>query len=240
MIVAGPTRRRLAVLALLFAVAALTGCATRPESGYLLPVAASAPGTTDHTILVATTRERDDRPGTFFNGERSPSLSYAEITVSVPPNHAPSEVQLASAPPGDPNTNFVVRDAELLDGDKAFVAQLNAQLALRPKGSRSVFVFVHGFNTMFAEGVFTATQLVHDARGSPRWRRVVALPLHDIRGVDPGRGDLDQDLALAGDRVRHVLQVEYLGPTRAGDDDRAHGQLQKPGHSWVCHSSVVT
>jgi esterase/lipase superfamily enzyme len=152
------------VLTVLAAAIALTACATRPETGYLLPVAANASGATDHTILVATTRERDDRPGTFFNGERSPSLSYAEITVSVPPNHVPSQVQLASAPPGDPNTNFVVRDAELLDGDKAFVAQLNAQLAMRPKGSRNVFLFVHGFNTMFAEGVFTATQLVHDAQ----------------------------------------------------------------------------
>jgi len=202
-IAASPVRWRLAVLALLFAAATLTACATRPESGYLLPVAATAAGATDHTILVATTRERDDRPGTYFNGERATSLSYAEITVSVPPNHVPSQVQLASSPPGDPATNFVVRDAELLDGDRAFVAQLNAQLAMRPKGSRSVFVFVHGFNTMFAEGVFTATQLVHDARapGVPvlfTWasRGRAAQYIYDTNSATSARDNLEHTLRL--------------------------------------------
>ena len=44
-----------------------------------------------------------------------------------------------------------MRDEKYLDGDKAFVQALNAQLALRPPGSRNVFLFIHGFNTMFAE-----------------------------------------------------------------------------------------
>jgi esterase/lipase superfamily enzyme len=202
-IAAEPIRRRFAVLTLFVAAATLTACATRPESGYLLPVAATATGATDHTILVATTREHDDRPGTYFNGERSPSLSYAEITVSVPPNHVPSEVQLASTPPGDPNTNFVVRDAELLDGDRAFVAQLNAQLAMRPKGSRSVFVFVHGFNTMFAEGVYTAAQLAHDSRapGVPvlfTWasRGRATQYVYDTNSATSARDNLEHTLRL--------------------------------------------
>ena len=201
---AGPVRRRLAVLTLIFAAVALTACATRPESGFLLPVAASAPGATDHTILVATTRERDDRPGTFFNGEQSPSLSYAEITVSVPPNHVPSQVQLASSPPGDPATNFVVRDAELLDSDRAFVAQLNAQLALRPPGKRNVFVFVHGFNTMFAEAVFTATQFVHDSQAASvpvlfTWasRGRATQYVYDTNSATAARDSLEHTLRLS-------------------------------------------
>lgn len=160
--VAGRSRRRFAALALILSILGVAACGTRPESGYLEPVAASAPGATDHTLLVATTRERDDRPGTYFNGERSPLLSYAEFTVSIPPNHVPSQMQLASSPPGDPATDFVVRDAALLDGDRAFLARLNAQLALRPRGERNVFIFVHGFNTTFAEGVFTTAQLAHE------------------------------------------------------------------------------
>ena len=139
-------------------------CASRPESGFLASVPESAPGATDHTVLVATTRARDPRPGTFFNGERAPSLDYAEMTVSVPPNHVPGQVEMASTPPGNPNTNYVVREGEYLDGDKAFVQALNAQLALRPKGNRKVFVFIHGYNTMFAEALYRFTQVIQDAK----------------------------------------------------------------------------
>jgi esterase/lipase superfamily enzyme len=125
----------LSILAVLIVAAPLVACASRPVTGFLTPVAVSATGATDHTVLVATTRERDPRPGTFFNGERASSLDYATITVSVSPNHVAGQVEMASTPPGDPNANFVVLDGAYLDGDKAFVRALNAQLATRPKGT---------------------------------------------------------------------------------------------------------
>ncbi len=93
--------RSRSVLAVLLVVAPLVACASRPETGFLASVPESAPGATDHTVLVATTRERDPRPGTFFNGERASSLDYAEIAVSVPPNHVPGQVEMASTPPGE-------------------------------------------------------------------------------------------------------------------------------------------
>ena len=116
----------------------------------------------EHTLFVATTRQRDPSPGTLFNGERSPALSYAELTVSIPPTHVPGAVEFAKAAPGDPNTDFVARSAEILDGDKAFLQALNVQLALRPRGKRDIFLFVHGFNTLFAEAAYTHAQVVHD------------------------------------------------------------------------------
>jgi esterase/lipase superfamily enzyme len=152
------------IFAALIVVAPFVACASRPETGFLASVPAGAPGATDHTVLIATTRARDARPGTFFNGERAPSLSYAEMTVSVPPNHVPGQVEMASTLPGDPNTNYVVRKGEYLDSDKAFVQALNAQLALRPKGNRKVFVFIHGYNTMFAEALYRFTQIIQDAK----------------------------------------------------------------------------
>jgi len=106
---AAAARRRFVLFGFLALLAPLAACATRPETGFLSPVAESAPGTSVHTVLVATTRERDPRPGTMFNGERSASLDYAELTVSVPPTHAPNNVELASTPPGNPATDFVVR-----------------------------------------------------------------------------------------------------------------------------------
>ena len=69
----------------------LTGCASRPEVGALLTNYQMSAGAKDHTILVATTRARDPRPGTYFGGERSQSVNYAKLTVAVPPTHVPGQ-----------------------------------------------------------------------------------------------------------------------------------------------------
>jgi esterase/lipase superfamily enzyme len=84
-------------------------------------------------LLVATTRERDDRPGTLFSGDRGNAIDYAELTVSIPPNHKQNQIEWATTPPGDPNVDFVVRDEKYLDSDKAFVQALNAQPARQPQ-----------------------------------------------------------------------------------------------------------
>ncbi len=189
--------------AVLIVAAPLVACASRPESGFLSPVAESAVGATDHTLLVATTRERDERPGTLFNGERAPSLDYATITVSIPQNHVPGKIELATTAPGDPTANFVVRDAAYLDGDKAFVQALNAQLATRPRGSRKVLVFIHGYNTLFAEGLYRFAQVVHDSKAPAvpvlfTWASRGKLKdyLYDMNSATAARDDLEHTLRL--------------------------------------------
>jgi esterase/lipase superfamily enzyme len=191
-------------VAALIVLAPLVACASRPESGFLSPIAVSAPGATDHTLLVATTRQRDPRPGTFFNGERASSLSYAEFTVSVPLKHVPGQVELGSSPPGDPDADFVVHNADYLDGDKAFVQALNAQLVKHPKGSRSVFVFVHGYNTMFAEGLYRATQVAADSKTTSvpvlfSWasRGKLGDYVYDTNSATSARDSLEHVLRLA-------------------------------------------
>lgn len=187
----------------MFVAFSLVACASRPESGFLSAVALSPPGAVDHTLLVATTRERDDRPGTLFSGDRASATDYAEITVSIPPNHKQGEIEWASTPPGDPNVDFVVRDEKYLDGDKAFVQALNAQLALRPPGSRNVFLFIHGFNTMFAEALYRGAQLAHDSKapGVPvlfTWasRGKATAYVYDLNSATAARDGLEHTLRL--------------------------------------------
>ena len=151
------------VVATLSLALLLTGCASRPEVGALLANSQMSAGSKDHTILVATSRARDPRPGTYFGGERSQSVNYATLTVAVPPTHVPGKIEWPSRAPGNPMTDFVVRDAAYLDSERAFIKTLNAQLAMRPPGRRKVFVFIHGYNTMFAEGLYRFTQIVDDA-----------------------------------------------------------------------------
>jgi esterase/lipase superfamily enzyme len=199
----GPLKRSFSVLAIVLVAFFLVGCASRPESGFLSAVALTAPGAVDHTLLVATTRERDERPGTLFNGDRSSTIDYAELTVSIPPNHKQGEPEWATTPPGDPNVDFVVRDERYLDGDKAFVQALNAQLAQRPPGSRNVFLFIHGFNTMFAEAVYRAAQLAHDSKapGVPvlfTWasRGTATAYVYDLNSATAARDGLEHTLRL--------------------------------------------
>jgi esterase/lipase superfamily enzyme len=156
--------RPAAILAAMVVAVPLVACASRPESGFLVPVAQTDVSAGDHTLLVATTRQRDARPGTLFNGERATALDYAMITISIPQKHVSSNIEWPTTPPGDPTTDFVVRNEAYLDGEKEFVRALNAQLATRPRGSRNVFVFIHGYNTLFAEGLYRFAQVVHDSK----------------------------------------------------------------------------
>jgi esterase/lipase superfamily enzyme len=149
--------------ACLLLLALLPGCASRPEIGALVPSLATAAGAVPHDILVSTTRARDERPGTLFNGERSGALNFASITVSVPPDHKAGNVEWPATPPGNPATDFVTRSAAFLDSDKAFVEALNQKLRAKPKGQRKVLLFVHGYNTMFAEGLYRFAQVVNDS-----------------------------------------------------------------------------
>jgi esterase/lipase superfamily enzyme len=181
----------------------LYACASRPESGYLAPVAENRSLTAEHTILVATTRERDVRPGTLFNGERSSSLDYARITVSIPPTHVPGKVELASSAPGKPESAFVVREAGYLDGDAAFIQSLNTQLAERPPGNRKVLLFIHGYNTMFAEGLYRFAQVVHDSQTGAvpvlfTWasRGKLSEYVYDNNSATAARDDLEHTLRL--------------------------------------------
>lgn len=160
-----------AAIAVSLLALSLSACASRPEFGSLSPTSVAAPGAREETILVATSRQRDARPGTLFNGERSPVLNFAQVAISIPPTHAPGKVEAPQQAPGDPRTEIVVRGAHYLDDEKAFVAAVNHRLASKPKGQRRVLLFVHGYNTMFAEGLYRLAQIASDSGGN-------AVPVH--------------------------------------------------------------
>lgn len=201
--------------ALLACALALSGCAARPKFGALSPSAIAVEGARDHTILVATTRARDGRPGTLFNGERADALDHAVVTVSVPPSHVAGAIEWPAAPPADPKINFTVRSAEYIDSDKAFAAKLNQQLALRPPGRRQVVVFVHGYNTLFSEALYRLAQVADDSKapGVPvlfTWasRGQVADYVYDLNSATAARDQLERTLRLIGDS--HAEEVAIL------------------------------
>jgi esterase/lipase superfamily enzyme len=146
--------------ALLVAALGLAGCAV--PSGLLVPVETSAPGASKVEIIVATTRKRTE-PDEMFSGMRGqPTLDFADIVVSIPPDSVRQigEVQRPHQIPGNPATDFVTLRAGYETRAEALA---NFRRLLRQTSSKHVLVFVHGFNNRFEDAVFRYAQIVHDS-----------------------------------------------------------------------------
>ncbi len=138
-------------------------CASRPPQGVLVPTIVSADGTSRVSILAATTRQRSTTdPGEMFSGARAAGVSYAAVTVSIPPDsfRQAGDIQWPTSLPGDPSRNFVTVSAGYLD-KPAFVSAISA--ATKQTGPRNVLLFVHGFNNRFDDAVYRFAQIVHDS-----------------------------------------------------------------------------
>jgi len=159
-------RKSLRALTALMLAFACCSCAGRPLQGVLIPTAESAQGASRVPILIATTRQRaTDDTGQMFNRERSPTMSYARIAVSIPPDEVRKigAIQWPVSPPGDPHRDFVTVSAQFLDKPG-----FNAALAAVAKGSSrsKAMIFVHGFNNRFDDAVYRLAQVVQDS-GAP-------------------------------------------------------------------------
>ncbi|MBA4788564.1 MAG: alpha/beta hydrolase [Rhizobiales bacterium] len=150
-----------AVAASLIAGALLAGCASRP-AGILIPVQATVPGTSSVQMIVATTRATVSG-GDLYGGERARAPGFAEITVSIPPDgtRAIGEVQWPKSVPGNPQTDFVTTEADIVTQKQA-EAWFNQRIRATP--GRRALVFIHGYNNRFEDAVFRFAQIVHDSR----------------------------------------------------------------------------
>jgi esterase/lipase superfamily enzyme len=145
----------------MFLAALSLGACSNTVKGFLVPVADSAPGATPIELVVATTRMRAP-PAEMFSGARSPTPSFADIIVSVPPQgvHKIGEVEWPQQVPGNPATDFVTLKADVIDKEQAIAA---FSRILRKSPKRQALVFVHGFNNRFEDAVFRFAQIVHDS-----------------------------------------------------------------------------
>ena len=138
---------------LLFLVLFLTACAPRGVITYL-----PGDGGTLHSFLVGTTRgfNEEGRP----TGGRHQEMRFGRLDISVPPAHELGEVEWPRGTP-DPDRHFLTRNFAEYDA-RGFRAEVRREMALRPPEHRGVALFVHGYNTTFAEGLYRFTQVVHD------------------------------------------------------------------------------
>lgn len=115
----------------------------------------------NHSIFIATTRKRSTDPNKVFDGERSATLSYARVNVTVPTAHETGKIERKSrGKSDDPSKYFMASEVVGYDTAPKFSKALSADIAAR--GGR-VMLFVHGYNTGFDDAVYRLTQIAHDA-----------------------------------------------------------------------------
>ena len=143
----------------------LGGCGQR---GQIVTDPAAATIGTQERIIVATDRAWLG-PTQFFGWERAKGTNYAVFDVSVPPQRKVGTLKYPNPKYPNPKTQFIVSSSHRIASEAEFIAAINE--GLRQKRKNTASMFIHGFNTDFAEGLYREAQLVHDV-GS------VAVPVH--------------------------------------------------------------
>lgn len=193
---------------------ALSACGTRGNIAVVEP--AEAQGGTTARMIIATARAPSPAPE-FFSGTRDFNTNYASFDVSIPPDREAGTIRYPKAKP-DPQRDFVVADVQPLDGGRAFVSAINAEATKLPRSGRTGVLFVHGFNTNFAEGLLKATQLRHDLKS----------PGVGVLFTWPSVGKL---LAYVTDRENVLFSRQPLAETLV-----LMGKSNLDGYNIVAHS----
>ncbi len=140
----------------------LAGCASRGELAFLDDAEIASPSIASHRIFVATSRSpANDVTG--FSAGRSQNLSFARYSVSVPPGHKSGKIEWP-AHHADQKKHFVTTGVETFKGPSEFVANINKEVANTPISQRDAIVYVHGYNTNFAEGLYRLVQMTNDLK----------------------------------------------------------------------------
>lgn len=116
-------------------------------------------------VYIGTTRGPDNKTPGVFGNARHEQMQFARLDVSVPPDRKAGDIAWPrKGAKVDPTKQFLTVEADLYPSENAFQHELKGQLARLPRGKREAVVFVHGFNTTFAEGAYRMAQLGHDLK----------------------------------------------------------------------------
>lgn len=130
--------------------------------------ATASPQAVEVTTYYATNRKRAAAPATpadTFGNEGIGDLTFGRATVSIPLTHTPGSIELPQLwkfeRTPDPNRHFVLKSVSPLDTD-AVQRELSDQL--RGMSSKSMLVYVHGYNMGFQEAALRTAQLAYDLK----------------------------------------------------------------------------
>lgn len=116
----------------------------------------------------ATNRKTTGGTPTFakYGGDlnqNNSDIQFGRVDVSIPTKRAPGDLNLPSLWKfefnADPAKHFIIQSVQPI-AENAAIAEMTAKLAAA--NSKSVLVFVHGFNVAFEDAALRSAQLAHD------------------------------------------------------------------------------
>ncbi|WP_175545358.1 alpha/beta hydrolase [Thalassovita taeanensis] len=146
----------------------------------------------------------------WFGPERSETLSFAAVDVAIPPNHVDGKIRVNHRR-ADPSREFTVTGRQNYGDDGAFRRAISTALKAQSANERDVFIYVHGYNNSFLDGLFRTAQIKHDFD-------LPGLAVHYSwpSMANPLAYTYDRDSVLfARDGLEHMLkEVAAAGPRR--------------------------
>ena len=140
---------------LLIAIFVTGACAPRGDL-VLVP----NPEAETRAIFIGSTRAEDPESGESFGVDRSETLRLARFEVAIPPERGLGELRYPlKGEKIDPNKEFTVSDGQIYETQTSFRSDLRQAFA---RHGGEAIVFVHGYNTNFAEGLYRFAQLSED------------------------------------------------------------------------------
>jgi esterase/lipase superfamily enzyme len=130
-------------------------------------VSRGSPAMLTMSLLYATNRRVKENPqiDDFYGYNDTRRLAYGATTISIPSLHKPGELELPSLWRLEWSSNseryFQVKSVTPLDSVEA---QSQIREALAHAKSKSLLLFVHGYNVSFLEASYRAAQLAYDLR----------------------------------------------------------------------------
>jgi esterase/lipase superfamily enzyme len=119
------------------------------------------------TVFYATNRRPtgSSEPRNFYGTGDTRQLAYGTTSISIPTAHKPGELELPSLWRFErnpvPGRHFLVQSVTPLDSTDA---RRQIVTALRTARSKSLLIFVHGFNVSFFDASLRTAQLAYDLR----------------------------------------------------------------------------
>ena len=158
------TVRRLLAIAACWITAA--GCSTTPASLAIIDPAGAEGGA--QSVLVVTSREPVEDLELRYEAGRADTLSYNDIKVWVPSSRSIGSVIYPST---NPNADKEFGITEIFDISSEVFSELLNERLTSLTGEKTVFVFVHGYNVPYSNGVYRVGQMIADFE-------IDAVPVH--------------------------------------------------------------
>ena len=214
--------------------------AAAPPKFLEVPIAYATDRLPDADQFVAPRKD----PYRYFTGKLDPDFkdfSFGTVTVSIPTNRNPGELNL---PPwwklidrGNPDLYFQLRDISTLSRE----AVLRDLVEATTDPQASLLIFVHGFNVTFSEAALRTAQLAYD----------LSFPGKVLLYSWPSGGSIedywtDEDSArisaprfaqllkdLAATKIQHIHIVAHSMGTRIAIPSVARMRTEDPGHKKI-------